>query len=92
MNAGIQNESLSEKLEILINLLMAPKVPANRELWDSAQCAAYLRVKKEKFLRDIACKRTFPKARNVDPDTINATNKRWIAGEVMAWAESQKIN
>lgn len=91
MNATIQNDSIAEKLEALIGLLMVPKVPANRELWDSAQCAAYLRIKKEKFLRDIACKRTFPKARNIDPDTINATNKRWIAAEVMAWAEAQRI-
>ena len=83
---------LAQKLDHLIAALLAPKVPVHKELWNSAQTAAYLKVTKEKFLRNIACKKTFPKARNVDPDTSNATNHRWNAGEVMAWAEAQKVH
>ncbi|PIW57761.1 MAG: hypothetical protein COW14_04235, partial [Piscirickettsiaceae bacterium CG12_big_fil_rev_8_21_14_0_65_44_934] len=31
-------------------------------------------------------------ATNIDPNTFNATNKRWLAGEVMAWANAQKVS
>lgn len=92
MSELAQKDPIAEKLEALINLLAAPKVPAHKELWDASQCASYLRITKEKFLRSIACLNTFPKARNIDPNTFNATNKRWLAGEVMAWVEAQKVH
>jgi len=91
MELTIHDNNIAHKLDALIALLMAPKVALNHELWDAGQVAAYLRTSKQKFLRDIATKRTFPKARCVDPDTINATNKRWIASEVISWANSQRV-
>lgn len=86
----LDNNDLLIKLEQLIDVLQAPKVPPAKALWDTGQCAAYLGVSKKKFTYDIACKKTFPLARNVG-DTINSTNYRWVAGEVMTWAEAQKI-
>lgn len=86
------NNQLVERLETLIAIMSAPKVPPHKALWDSADCASYLRVTKDKFLRTISCIKTFPTARNVDKSTTNATNKRWLAGEVMAWAEAQRVH
>lgn len=83
-------DALFNRLDALINALQAPKIPPSKALWNTDQCAAYLGVSKKKFAYDIACKKTFPEARNVG-DTINSTNYRWVAGEVMTWAEAQKV-
>jgi predicted DNA-binding transcriptional regulator AlpA len=83
-------DALLTKLEELIMIMQAPKVPANKELWSSAQTSAYLGLTKKKFMYDVACKPNFPKPRNVGGST-NSTNYRWLAGEVMSWAEAQKI-
>ncbi|WP_394178428.1 helix-turn-helix transcriptional regulator [Marinomonas posidonica] len=82
--------ALAEKLEQLIQTLSKPKVADNKTLWGSNECAAYLGLSKKKFMGDVACKRTFPKARNVG-GSENRTNWRWVASDVMAWALAQKI-
>ena len=81
---------LISKLDELITIMQAPKVPANRELWNSQQAAAYLGLTKKKFVYDVACKSTFPKPRNVG-GSLNSTNYRWLASEVMSWAEAQRV-
>ncbi|RBO83402.1 helix-turn-helix transcriptional regulator [Marinomonas aquiplantarum] len=82
--------ALAEKLEQLIQTLSKPKVADNKTLWGSNECAAYLGLSKKKFMGDVACKRTFPKARNVG-GSENRTNWRWVASDVMAWALAQKM-
>lgn len=82
--------ALIERLDMLIQTLQMPKIPKNKELWNSAQASNYLGLSKNKFMYSVACKRTFPKPRNVG-DSINSTNYRWLAGEVMSWAEAQKM-
>ena len=82
--------ALTEKLEQLIQTLSKPKVSDNKTLWGSDECAAYLGLSKKKFMGDVACKRTFPQARNVG-GSENRTNWRWIASDVMSWALAQKM-
>ncbi|KZN14597.1 hypothetical protein OA79_04810 [Marinomonas sp. TW1] len=73
-----------------LTMRTTPKVADNKTLWDSNECAAYLGLSKKKFMGDVACKRTFPKARNVG-GSENRTNWRWVASDVMSWALAQKI-
>ncbi|EAQ63793.1 hypothetical protein MED121_05383 [Marinomonas sp. MED121] len=75
---------------MLIQTLQMPKPPKNKELWNSAQPANYLGLSKNKLMYSVACKKTFPKPRNVG-DSLNSTIYRWLAGEVMSWAEAHKI-
>jgi predicted DNA-binding transcriptional regulator AlpA len=82
--------ALAEKLAQLIQTLSKPKVSDNKTLWGSDECAAYLGLSKKKFMGDVACRRTFPKPRNVG-GSENRTNWRWIASEVMSWALAQSI-
>ncbi|ETI58239.1 helix-turn-helix transcriptional regulator [Marinomonas profundimaris] len=82
--------ALAEKLEQLIQTLSKPKVSDNKTLWGSDECAAYLGLSKNKFMGDVACRRTFPKPRNVG-GSENRTNWRWIASDVMSWALAQKM-
>lgn len=82
--------ALTEKLEQLIQTLSKPKVSDNKTLWGSDECAAYLGLSKKKFMGDVACKRTFPQARNVG-GSENRTNWRWVASDVMSWALAQKM-
>ncbi len=86
-----QKESpvLLDKIDQLIQTLNKPKVADNKTLWSSDECAAYLGLSKKKFMGDVACKRTFPQARNVG-GSENRTNWRWVASDVMSWALAQK--
>lgn len=92
MNSDINKieASLAEKIELLIQTLSKPKVADNKTLWGADECAAYLGLSKKKFMGDVACKRTFPQARNVG-GSENRTNWRWVASDVMSWALAQKI-
>jgi len=82
--------ALIERLDMLIQTLQRPLIPKNKELWNSAEAAIYLGLSKNKFMYSVACKRTFPRPRNVG-DSVNRTNYRWLAVEVMSWAEAQKV-
>lgn len=81
-------EILIGKLDQLIQVLSKPKVADNKTLWDAEECAMYLKLTKNKFMADVACRRTFPRPKNVG-GSENRTNWRWIASEVMAWALAQ---
>jgi len=48
------------------------------------------RIDWKKFIDDVACKRTFPQARNVG-GSENRTNWRWVASDVISWALAQKM-
>jgi predicted DNA-binding transcriptional regulator AlpA len=89
-NTNKTDVSLAEKLEQLIQTLSKPKVSDNKTLWDAEDCAAYLKLSKKKFMGDVACKNTFPKARNVG-GSENRTNWRWIASDITSWALAQKM-
>lgn len=80
----------NSRLEELITLLKAPKVPTEKALWDSEMCAAYLGVKQKYFLSNIAAIKSFPRARNVS-GSERSQGHRWVAGEVMNWAMSKKV-
>ena len=41
---GPLNTAILSKLDELIHAIRAPKLPANKELWDASQCAEYLKV------------------------------------------------
>lgn len=83
-----EQQALHDKLDRLISLLSKPKVADNKTLWDAKECADYLRLTKQKFMGDVACRRTFPKAKNVG-GSENRTNWRWVAGDVISWALAQ---
>lgn len=80
---------LEEKLERLISILSAQKVPENKQLWTAQQCAAYLSCSMGHFSKRIAAKPSFPKAIDIN----GGTNKtlRWRAKDVMDWTEAQRI-
>ena len=85
-----QSIDFNSKFEELITLLKAPKIPAEKVLWDSEMCASYLGITKKQFLANISAARSFPKARNIS-GTERSHGHRWVAGEVMNWAMSKKV-
>lgn len=80
-------QQLIEKLGELIAFLKQPKVPADKVLWDVAQCASYLCTSPRNFAEKIACKPHFPRA--IRLSEIRG-GLRWKAEEVMDWAESRR--
>lgn len=76
--------AVAEKLDALINILSQPAIPADRKLWSREQIGIYLQIKRSAIDRVISCP-SFPAARKP-----GGGHPRWIAGEVMAWAEKQK--
>ncbi len=83
-----EQQAIISKLEELISVLSKPKVADNKTLWDAQECADYLKLTKQKFMGNVACRRTFPRPHNVG-GSENRTNWRWVASEVMAWALAQ---
>ena len=60
-------------------------IPPNRKLWDATAVADYFGLSSSATYRPILCKPDFPL-----PIKIVGGCKRWVAGEVMAWAETKR--
>jgi len=81
------NDALIDRLDALINVLARPKIPADRELWDSNQASSYLGMSARNFSGRIACKPDFPRA--IRLADIKG-GMRWKAQEVMDWVENRR--
>lgn len=61
------------------------------DFWNSQDCADYLRVSREHFLKRIATVRGFPRPGSFPVmvrGRLTATGPRWKAAEVKVWAEN----
>ena len=60
-------------------------LPPGKRLWNAAQVAEYFGVKPNSIYRSVLNKPNFPA-----PVKIDGGPTRWVAGEVIEWAESQR--
>lgn len=64
------------------------------EVFDAADCAAYLRLSKKHFLDVVATLPTFPKPFRFpvnDRGKAGRSQIRWDAGQVRAWAKTSRM-
>lgn len=66
-------------------LIASMSIAHGKKLWDATQVAEYFGVSSTTVYRTILCVPSFP-------DAIKIENgpKRWVSGEVIDWAESQR--
>lgn len=77
-------------LDKIIELLSAPAVPIKDALWDKTQVGEYLGVSGRQVAERYALRRDFPKTINISGHSAVNAQKRWKAGEIIAWAERQR--
>lgn len=77
----METVALAESIAAAIERALS--VPAERKLWTREQVGDYLQIK-DRRLSDVLAKPGFPDAR------YPTGHPRWVAGEVMKWAERQK--
>lgn len=75
-------EYLAEQIAAAVERALS--VPADRKLWSRDQVSHYLGIKRSALDRVLASP-GFPDARRPA-----GGHPRWLAGEVMKWAEKQK--
>ena len=63
----------------------AMSVPQGKQLWNAEAVADYFGVSSSTVYKTILCKPSFPEAIKIE-----SSCKRWVAGEVMEWAESNR--
>lgn len=83
----IRSEDI-EKLGKAIAWHTTPKVEDHEELWDSDQCAAYLRIgNRDSFTQHTASLPSFPDRIELPSSrSCKRGNLRWVAAEVKEWA------
>lgn len=59
-------------------------------LWSAEHCAEYLLVSKKVFIERYSANPSFPKRIKVPNGTGGYGHPRWLAREVIEWAESFK--
>lgn len=78
----IYTEDLAAQIAAAVERALA--IPAERKLWSQEQVGHYLGLKKSQLYKVLATP-GFPDARRPA-----GGHPRWLAGEVMKWAERQK--
>lgn len=78
------------KLDELLVALSKPAVPFKDTLWDKEQVGAYLGVTGRQVAERYALRRDFPKTINISGRSAANAQKRWKAGEIIAWADRQR--
>jgi len=79
-------EAISEGLKLIAaELRNVIIIPPEKRLWAAEQIAEYFGSSSTTIYRTVLCKPDFPKAIK-----IAGGAQRWVAGEVMEWAESQR--
>ncbi|NBQ67532.1 MAG: hypothetical protein EBU46_01355 [Nitrosomonadaceae bacterium] len=67
-----------------IVLHMHPIVAVEKQPWDIRTCAIYMKISESRFRQVVAPHPSFPKSFR-----IAGGHPRWMAGEVIAWVESE---
>lgn len=83
------NDSILERLDTLTAIVAASKIPVEHDLWDRATIAAYLKCSISQVARFIAVP-AFPEPTRLPTPEGGQAQPRWLAREVIAWAESYK--
>ena len=81
-------EQLGAKLDAILALLEQPAVPLADRLWDHGDVARYFRRNPQVVRESITCVPSFPKA--IRLPSKGRAQPLYKAGEVIAWAMSQK--
>ncbi len=66
-------------------LALVLSMPQEKKLWNAEAVAEYFGLSASAVYRSILCKPTFPEAIKIEGGC-----KRWVSGEVIAWAEDQR--
>jgi predicted DNA-binding transcriptional regulator AlpA len=66
-------------------LIASMSIEHGRKLWNAEQVAEYFGVSSTTVYRSMLCVPSFPEAIKI----VNGP-KRWVSGEVIEWAESQR--
>lgn len=72
-----------QRLDTLIQVMSTPRVPLTSQLWTRDDVGAYFKLSQTQ-LGKVLARPGFPAAR------YPSGHARYVAGEVMAWAEKQK--
>ncbi|WP_199102397.1 hypothetical protein [Aquitalea sp. ASV11] len=89
----MHEEKLITVLEQLVEKLDKPQqaIPFDKQIWDEAQCAAYMGVSKRQFAERISADPHFPPVYNISAGSGVRRDSRYKACEVVRWVESRKI-
>lgn len=66
---------------------LASGTPLRKILWDSKDCARYLRVSTRHFAEKLSYHHEFPKPVKLPSETGKRGHRRWYAKEVIQWLE-----
>lgn len=75
-----------EKLGEVVAKNLPPPVPFDKQLWNSKECAAYLRKSVTVFMQHIAAHPSFPKRIRTPGTRGGESMPLWRAAEVAEWA------
>ncbi len=87
-------QALIQNAEAMTQAITAQKtdVTLDGDLWDSKQCAKYLRISPDTFTQYTAVLPSFPKVLEIPSarGVKKSGQRRWIAEKVKAWALSHE--
>lgn len=78
---------LIEKLARAVAAHIPAQIPVDIALWDSADCAAFMRISKTHFMQYVAPQPGFPHAIRIPKSDGKTGQPRWKAKEVIEWAD-----
>lgn len=76
-------DAIAKKLRLL--------PPSDKVLWDSKECAEYLRMSEKHFMDRVSKTLKFPKPIKLPSETGRRAHSRWYALEIMEWVKSHKL-
>lgn len=81
---------LIDKLARAVAAHLPAQIPVDVALWDSSDCASFMRVSCGHFMQYIAPQPKFPQALRFPKLDGKTGQPRWKAKEVIEWADSHQ--
>lgn len=81
MQSSVNDMQPADLLAAISSLVAGIRRPESTDLWDAEDIAIYLRIAKKTVQNSLLNKPSFPRE-----ITLPVGGRRWLAGEVKAWA------